>query len=73
MAEDRDTFHRTGGNTDVKANPPAEEGPPAVHNPNETRQGNKPGQVRQEAGSTVTSQPETNEGSPGRPSDPDRG
>ena len=30
MAEDRDKFHRVGGNTDPKANPPSGEGPDAV-------------------------------------------
>ena len=52
MAENRDEFHRVGGNTDPKANPPSGEGPNAVHNPNETNRGNKPGQVSQEAGTT---------------------
>ena len=29
MAEDRDEFHRVGGNTDPKANPPSGKGPNA--------------------------------------------
>ena len=66
MAENRDEFHRTGGNTDPKANPPSEQGPDAVHNPNDTNRGNKPGQVAQEAGSTEKPQPSTNSGAPGR-------
>jgi hypothetical protein len=65
MAEDRDEFHRVGGNTDPKANPPSGEGPNAVHNPNETNRGNKPGQVSQEAGSTEKPQPSTGSGAPG--------
>jgi hypothetical protein len=65
MVEDRDEFHRVGGNTDPKANPPSREGPDAVHNPNETRRGNKPGQVSQEAGTTEKPQPSTGSGAPG--------
>ena len=65
MAEDRDEFHRVGGNTDSKANPPSGEGLDAVHNPNETNRGNKPGHVSQEAGTTEKPQPGTRSGAPG--------
>lgn len=65
MAEKRDEFHRVGGNTDPKANPPSPDGPNAVHNPDETNRGNKPGQVSQEAGSTEKPQPSTKSGAPG--------
>jgi hypothetical protein len=65
MHEDRDDFHRVGGNTDPKANPPNDQGPDAVHNPAKTNRGNKPGQVSQEAGTTEKPQPKTGSGAPG--------
>jgi hypothetical protein len=58
MAEDSDKFHRVGGNTDPKANPPSGQGPNAVHNPNETNRGNK-------AGTTEKPEPSSGSGAPG--------
>ncbi|EWY38526.1 hypothetical protein N825_12000 [Skermanella stibiiresistens SB22] len=65
MADKSDEFHKVGGNTDPKANPPSNEGPDAVHNPVEINRGNKPGQVAQEAGTTEKPEPRTNSGKPG--------
>lgn len=65
MADNRNPEGRTGGTADPKSNPPSGEGPAAKHNPDETRRGDKAGQVSQEGGSTATSRPDTQSGKPG--------
>jgi hypothetical protein len=73
MAERKDEFHRTGGTADPGSNPTETRGPDAVHNPDETRRGNKPGQLQQEAERSGPSEPSTGSGAPGWSDRNDRG